>query len=147
MQKIKNVRNLNLYLKKSLLDREQYYKYLGIYLDSTLNFNKHIDYVIKITSHKIYTLSKIRKYIDQKTALYIYKSMISPIFDYGNIIYEGGNQNRLDKLKRTQNRGLRICLNTQGFLSTENLHRAAGIAQLYIRRSSNLKKIYVFTTK
>ena len=84
------------------LQREHYYKYLGVFLDSALNFNKHIDYINKITSHNIFLLSKIRKYIDQNSALNIYRSMISPIFYYGDVIYEGGNQNRLDKLKHTQ---------------------------------------------
>ena len=92
------------------------YKYLGIYLDSHLNFNKHIDYVRKITSHKIFTLSKIRRFIDEYTATHIYKTMISPIFDYGDVIYEGGNKGRLDKLQRIQNRGLRIFLGVQGYM-------------------------------
>ena len=67
--------------------------------------------------------------------------MIFPIFDYGDIIYEGGNQNRLEKLKRTQNKGLRICLNNHE--NSDNLHRVAGIAELHMRRCSNINK-YVF---
>ena len=58
----------------------------------------------------------------------MYKSMICPIFDYGDIVYEGGTQNRLDKLKRTQK------------IDTLELHRQAGISQLCTRRQSNLKK-------
>ena len=104
-------------MNNNLLQREHYYKYLGIFLDSSLNFNKHIDHINKITSHKIYILSNIRKCIDQKTAIHIYKSMISPIFDYGDVIYEGVTQKRLTKLKRTQNKGLRVCLNIQGYVS------------------------------
>ena len=96
-----------------------------------------------MTSHKIYMLSKMRHLLDQRTAIYLYKSMSLPIFDYGDIIYEGGNICKLDKLKRTQNRGLRICLQISGKIGTVNLHRQAGVAQLYIRRSSNLKK-YMF---
>ena len=107
---IKKSRNLNLNIGAEYLHREHVYKYLGIYLDSHLNFNKHIDYVTKITSHKTFLLAKIRNLIDQKTALYIFKSMIMPIFDYGDIIYEGGTKNKLLKLQRIQNRGLKMCL-------------------------------------
>ena len=110
-QMLKKARNLKFSFGNILLIREHYYKYLGMFLDATLSFNKHIDFVNKVTSHKIFTLSKIRNYIDQRTALYIFKSMVCPIFDYGDIIYEGGNTNRLEKLKRTQNRGLKICMN------------------------------------
>ena len=131
-QKLKNVRGPNIRLNNSILTREHVYRYLGIYLDSTLNFNKHIDYVNKIVSHKIYTLSKIRCFIDKSTALHIYKSMIAPILDYGNIIYAGGTQNKLEKLKRTQNRGLRTCLGICGRIGTLDLHRIAQVPQLHI---------------
>ena len=106
----------------------------------TLNFSKHIDFVYKVTSHKIYVLSKLRKYIEKYTALYLYKSMICPIFDYGDISYEEGNQEKLDKLKRTQNRGLKVCLNIDNIINTIQLHQFAGIPQLQVRRASNLKK-------
>ena len=137
---LKKSRNLNLRINNTALHRESLYNYLGIYLDASLNFNKHIDYVNKVTSHKIFMLSKIRAYMDQRTAIYIYKSMIMPIFDYGDIIFEGGNKNRLDKLKCTQNRGLKICMNIRNKIGTVDLHRLAGVAQLYVRRCSNLKK-------
>ena len=125
------------------LEREHVYKYLGIYLDSTLTFNKHIDYVNKIVTHKTFLLSKIRGFIDQSTALHIFKSMIVPIFDYGNIVYACGSMNKLDKLKHTQNRGLKVCLGKHGRISTSELHRLAGVPQLYARTCSMLKK-YMF---
>ena len=133
-------RNLDLAIKGDKISREQVYKYLGIYLDSHLNFNKHIDYISRIISHKIFVLSKIRYMIDQRTAIYIFKTMIAPIFDYGDIVYEGGNKNRFDKIQRIQNRGLRICLARNDYVLTEMVHRLSIIPKLYIRRSSNLKK-------
>ena len=38
------------------------YKYLGVTLDSTLNFNKQINNVIQSAAHQIYMLSKICSY-------------------------------------------------------------------------------------
>ena len=140
---LKRIRPLQLKMNGVQLMREQVYKYLGVYLDSTLNFNKHIDYVNKIITHKIFILSKIRRFIDKNTALHIFKSMIVPIIDYGNIIYAGGTETKLVKLKRSQNRGLRICLDVNGYISTVALHRLAVIPQIHVRVISNLKK-YMF---
>ena len=137
---LRRARSLTLKMGSDNLCREHVYKYLGIYLDSTLNFNKHIDYIRKITSHKIVILSKIRRYINRYTAIHIYKSMIAPIFDYSDIIYEGGNKDRLDRLQRIQNRGLRVCLGIQGYISTVILHQTAGVPKLSVKRCSNLKK-------
>ena len=139
-KKLKRARPLNLKMNDTLLVREQVYKYLGIYLDSTLNFNKHIDYVNKVVSHKIFILSKIRRFIDKYTALHIFKTMIVPIFDYGNIIYNGGSITKMSKLKRTQNRGLKMCLGIYEHISDEDLHILAGIPQLSTRTVSTLKK-------
>ena len=50
---------------------------------------------------------------------------------------------RLEKLKCSQNRGLRICLGVNGYVSTITLHRLAKIPQLHVSVISNLKK-YMF---
>ena len=46
----------------------------------------------------------------ESMAIKIYKGMILPYFDYGDIIYMGGNANLLNKLQALQNRALMVCL-------------------------------------
>ena len=50
---------------------------------------------------------KIRYYMRESK---VFKSMVKPYFDYGNIIFMGGSKVQLHKLQRLQNRALRICL-------------------------------------
>ena len=80
------------------------YKYMGVTLDTNLNFNKHLENCIKLISHKAYLLSKIRQYIDMNTAVTIYKTMILPIIEYGNVLYEGSNKKLLNDLQTAQDR-------------------------------------------
>ena len=47
------------------------YKYLGIVLDKSLTFSRHIKYVHRLAAHKIYLLSKIRSSINQQTSIRI----------------------------------------------------------------------------
>ena len=61
------------------------FSYLGIVLDNKLQFNDHIKNNIKKAGHKVYMLSRIRQYIDTHTALTIFKAMILPYIEYGNI--------------------------------------------------------------
>ena len=35
--------------------------------------------------HKMYMLSRIRQYLTEKSAILIYKSMLLPYFDYGDM--------------------------------------------------------------
>ena len=63
------------------------YKYLGIHLDQLLNFKYHSDSLLNLVNHKLYMFSKIRSFLNKNSAPAIYKTMIIPYFDYGDIIF------------------------------------------------------------
>ena len=111
-----------------------------------LNYNKHLENCLKLISHKVYLLSKIRRYIDTHTAITIYKTMILPIMEYGDIIYEGANQKILYDLQTTQNRSLRICVQSNHYTSTLLLHQLCNINKLKERRIMHLN-LYMFKQK
>ena len=123
-----------------------FYKYLGVYLDTALNFNKLVDVSKKLICHKLYLLSKIRKHINEETATRIFQSMIATLIDYGDVIYSGTNLKNLDKLQSLQNRGLRVCINEHQTITTAVLHQRTKIPDLNTRRTYNLRK-YMFKQK
>ena len=67
-------------MKNQELNYVKTYKYLGIILDQSLSYNPQINETIKLTSHKVYQLSIIRKYLTKNAAITIYKSMIFTLF-------------------------------------------------------------------
>ena len=69
----------------------------------------------------------------------IYKTMILPVMEYGDIAYDNSNQKLLDKLQTLQNKALRICLNRQGHVPVILLHRECKIAKLEARRIAHLR--------
>ena len=85
------------------------YKYLGITLDSTLTFNYHVNSAVHLIAYKTNLLAKIKRFMTDKVALQVYKSMILPYFDYWDAIYNTAGQEGLDKVQRLQNRCLKIC--------------------------------------
>ena len=144
--KVSKIHNINLEMNGDKLIRVPYYKYLGVFLDTGLSFNKHLDVSRKLICHKLYLLSKIRKHINEYTAIRIFQSMIAPLIDYGDIVYAGTNNKNLDKLQSLQNRGLRICINDDQDFTTDMLHLRCNIAKINIRRMYNLRK-YMFKQK
>ena len=84
------------------------YKYLGIHLDQTLSFDYHIKSVVNNISHKLYIFSKIRRFLSINAALDIYKTMVLPYFDYGDVVFMFSNGGLLKKLDRLNVRGLKI---------------------------------------
>ena len=87
-QKVKKARNLVIKLGESELKQVPSYKYLVMILYSTLNYNLHINQVIRTVLHKLLLLSKMKKYLRDVAALSIYKSMLLPYFDYADVIFE-----------------------------------------------------------
>ena len=105
VKKSKNV-DMILSLNNTVLEKVCSYKYLGFILDDQLNFNKHITETVNIVSHKLYLLSKIRKYLTQHASVLIFKTMILALIEYGSIIYAGTTNKNLDKLDKLFYRGL-----------------------------------------
>ena len=78
---------LDLILNNTTLESVNHYKYLGVTLDTKLNFQLHVQQVQRLASHKIYLLGKIRYLLTKEAALAIYRSKITPYFDYGDVLF------------------------------------------------------------
>ena len=78
---------LKMQVNNVVLEQVNSYKYLGIMLDQNLNFNMHVDYMCNKTRKKLGMLKRVRKYITIDTALLLYKTLVVPLFDYGDIVY------------------------------------------------------------
>ena len=60
----------------------KHFNYLGMKLENTLTFANE---TVRMVAHKLYLLSRIRKYITIGQSIAIYKSKVVPYFDYGDV--------------------------------------------------------------
>ena len=72
--KLKRTKCDKLQINDAKLEFVSQYKYLGVILDSNLAFTKHLNNVIRIVSHKINLLAKVRRYLDNRASLLICKT-------------------------------------------------------------------------
>ena len=135
---VKKNKNVNVKLAGVRLQKVPTYKYLGMVLDLTLNYNHHVSYVIRTVLYKLSLLGKLKKYMNDDVALQIYKSMILPYLDYADVIFHNSNTGDLAKLQRLQNRGLRLCFSQVRNVSTDRLHKITGVPFLQDRRRAHL---------
>ena len=143
---VKHIDTHEICIDNKLIDRVSSYKYLGVTLDATLNYNAHLKNCISLASHKVFLLSKIRKYITFEAANRMYKTMILPIVEYGDILYDGSNQKLLGKLQTLQNRGLRLIYYKQYHVPIILLNEVCGVAKLELRRKMHLL-LYMYKQK
>ena len=114
------------------------FNYLGIKLDNKLDFEAHAKECLRLVSHKLYLVSRIRNIINNIQALTIYKSKILPYFDYGDIFYNNTYVRTTNKLQKLQNRAIRLCLGHDSRYNVALLHQESKIPRLENRRHVHL---------
>ena len=120
------------------LDTVSTYKYLGITLDSQLNYNKHVQKIVSCVSGKLKQFQRMRSFLNIKAALSVYKGTILPILEYGDIFLDSTSLANRKKLQVLQNRGLRCALNKGVETSSDELHEEAKLLKLKFRRRQHL---------
>ena len=63
-------------------------KYLGMFHDFKLSFNEHLEHFLARINISIAILCKIQSVLPRETLLTICKLLVSPHFDYGDVIYD-----------------------------------------------------------
>ena len=74
----------NICLDQDEIELVSQYKYLGITIDQDLNMYSYVDLMYRMASDKLYMLRHIRKYVTEKAAIFIMKTMVLPYLDIGN---------------------------------------------------------------
>ena len=136
--KVKKAKKAVIKLDGEELKQVPSYKYLGMIVDSTLNYNLHVNQVIRTVLHKLILLSKMKKYLRDDTALSIYKSMILPYFDYADVIFSKALNKDIGKLQKLQNRCLKICMGKERRYSSDAAHKLANVPFLKDRREAHV---------
>ena len=113
-------------------------KYLGLILDPQLTFKDHVEYIRGKTVGKIKLLSRISNIIKPTTSLFLYKSLIRPIFDYCDYIFDGMSHRESQTLQKLQNMSLRNILGVNTLTRTLNIHQTLDIDYLSARRKQHM---------
>jgi Reverse transcriptase (RNA-dependent DNA polymerase) len=74
--------DLQIRIEQQQLEKVETIKYLGVLIDSKLNFNDNFNYVLKKMAKKINFLGRIRKKLNKNSKVIVYQSIISPHVDY-----------------------------------------------------------------
>lgn len=109
------------------------FNYLGVTIDSEMNFKEHLQKCIKNYNSKLYMLNKIKTYLPIHSALTIFKAMVLPYLEYGNILLLNCNEGERIKIQRAQNRGLKCILRKDRMHNTKSLHKEARLATWEVR--------------
>ena len=105
-------------------------KFLGVILDTNLDFKKHVNLVVGKVSKHAGILYKIRKLLTPHAKMLYYNSYILPFLSYNLLHWGGTNQTHLQPLETIHKRVIRSIANADPFDHTPPLFRKLKILKL-----------------
>ena len=105
-------------------------KFLGITLDSQLNFKKHSE---DIMDRCITRYHRLRLLVNKKwgpspsTLIQLYKQCVRPIFEYSSLSTITASDYIISKFQWLQNKFIRLCLRLPKYIFTKLLHDSTGL--------------------
>ena len=114
--------------------RQPFTKHLGVYLDSRLNFSKHIKEKVAIAMKGVNLLRMLSKYVDRNVLSLSYKMYVRPHLDYGDVIYHNQRSDLMDVVERVQYKAALIVSGCWQGTSRTKLYEELGWESLSDRR-------------
>ena len=102
--------NLRLFLDDYEIETVKSIKYLGIIIDSKLDMQENTSMLTKKIAKKVALLGRLKRKLDVNTRILIYKSIISPHFEYCSSLLFMCTKSQIYKLQKLQNRAMRLIL-------------------------------------
>ena len=97
-----------IFIHEQTINKVNYTKFLGLYIDEELSWKYHINHVGMKVAKMTAIMAKARHYLPLKALLTLYNAMIYPYLTYCNIIWASTYPTRLKPILRTQKKLVRI---------------------------------------
>ena len=114
--------------------RHDHTKHLGFFLDSALNFSKHVKEAVLKALKGISLLKCLSKYVDRNVLNLSYKLYVRPHLDYGDIIYHNQRADLMQLIEQVQYKAALIVSGCWQGTSRERLYDDLGWESLSDRR-------------
>ena len=132
-----------IYIGNGVIQPTNSTKFLGIYIDSKLNFRSHIDYISSKLSKNLGVLNKVKCFLPSNILLSLYHSLIQPYLNYGIEAYFNSYRSHLNKLFVLQKNSIRainklpylahtsVYFHSNKILKIDDLHRLRILMYIY----------------
>ena len=105
--------DLQIYYNDSRIECNDACKYLGVIIDSELNFRSHLHVIETKIAKGVGLLSRLRYFFPTSTLLLLYYALVHPHLVYGLPLWGCTFPSYLQKLQILQNKALRLVSNTK----------------------------------
>ena len=111
---------INIYIENQILEPKDTAKYLGVYIDKCLSWDRHIEHIN----------SKLNGGIQQNSLRTIYSSFLKPYIEYGTLAWGGAPNKYLDKIDKCIKRSMCTMLFKNRFDNVKQFYKHLNILPL-----------------
>lgn len=125
-------------IQNTQIQEKRHEKYLGLYLDSHLTWNIHIDNIKKKISSLMASLRPIVRCIPRKTRHDIYNSLVKSNLIYLIELWGTASKTKLNELQVKQNKIIKLLFHYPYLTSTSKIYKETNIM--------NIKQLFTYFT-
>ena len=122
-------------------------KDLGVYVDTDLNFESHIEYIVKRASSKKATILRNFSYRSKNVLIPLYKALVRPILEYANTVWDSSYRNQVKLVESVQRSFTRHILEVKNLPYEDRLRKLGLPSQEYRRFRGDLIELYKIAHK
>lgn len=102
--------NLSIEIEQVQIDKINSIKFLGLLIDTNLNWNLHVDHILKKVSSGLFALKKMSSLCSTDILKQIYYAYIHSHIKYGICLYGATSNNNMNEILKLQKRALRLMI-------------------------------------
>ena len=121
-------------------------KDLGITFDRTLHSTEHIEKCTSKANQKIGLIRRNFKYMDEKLFIVLYKALIRPLLEYGNVVWKPYFKKESELLEKLQRRATKIVKSVRNERYPVRLKRLNLPSLVYRRNRADMIQLYRIMT-
>ena len=122
-----------IYLNNTIITEVASHCNLGLHISNKLNWDDHVNSVIAKASKKLSIISRYRTRLPRPVLESLYLTMVRPIIEYGNVIYDSMSLSLGQSLEKLQRRAAIICTGAYRHTETQTLLQEVGWLSLSSR--------------
>ena len=111
--------------------------HLGLTLDRKLDWKLHVSKTCTKASQRLSNIKRIRHLIPRGSAVTLYKTLVRPIMEYGDIIFDNASQVVKNELDKIQREALLMMTCAYRRTPTLDLYKEIGLETLHDRRKQH----------
>lgn len=124
----------DLFFNNTLLLRTVSHKHLGLTITHNLEWHDHIVNTIVKAERRIHMMKSVKSILPRGTLSNLYKTMVLPIIEYCDVIYDNCSLNLAMALEQVQRRAALVCTGAYRHTSNDLLLADLGWQPLRVRR-------------